>query len=179
MSRRGAAECAAPSSGGPARRLPPRAPPPPRGTAWSHSIARAEGESLSPAPFRITTAAATDVGLRRSGNEDSFSLWSDDGGGARAAHTLLVVCDGMGGSNAGEVASRMAVDTVLREFKAAAPDDTATALAHAVHEANREIWEFSRTRPELNGMGTTCTALALRGDEALVAHVGDSRAYLV
>ena|SRR5438046_6863001 len=94
-------------SGGPARRLPPRAPPPPRGTAGTHSIARAEGESLSPAPFRITTAAATDVGLRRSGNEDSFSLWSDEGGGAHAAHTLLVVCDGMGGSNAGEVASRI------------------------------------------------------------------------
>lgn len=85
----------------------------------------------------------------------------------------------MGGSNAGEVASRMAVDTVLREFAAADPDDPATALAHAVQVANAEIWEFSRTNADLNGMGTTCTVLALRGDEVLVGHVGDSRAYLV
>src|ERR1043166_2476994 len=180
MSRGGAAECAAPSFGG--ARTPPPAPHPavpPGGTAGTHSIARAEGEALSPAPFRIITAAATDVGLRRSGNEDSFSLWSDEGGGGHAADTLLVVCDGMGGSNAGEVASRMAVDAVVRMFVAAAPDDTATALALAVHEANREIWEYSRTLAELNGMGTTCTVLAIKGDAALVAHVGDSRAYLV
>ena len=125
------------------------------------------------------TAAASDVGRRRSGNEDSFSLWSADPTLAHAADTLLVVCDGMGGSNAGEVASQMAVETVLREFATAGADDAATALARAVQTANKEIWEHSRTRTELNGMGTTCTVLALRGDEVLVAHVGDSRAYLV
>jgi len=85
----------------------------------------------------------------------------------------------MGGSNAGEVASRMAADAVVREFAAAPPDDAATALSHAVHVANDEIWEHSRSHQDLNGMGTTCTALALRGDQVLVAHVGDSRAYLV
>jgi protein phosphatase len=95
------------------------------------------------------------------------------------ADLLLVVADGMGGSNAGEVASRMAVDAVLREFTSTAADDLPTALAHALHAANAEIWEHSRTRADLNGMGTTCTVLALRGDEVLVAHVGDSRAYLV
>ncbi len=85
----------------------------------------------------------------------------------------------MGGSNAGEVASKMAVDTVVREFAAAPPDDPAKALAHAVEIANGEIWDLSRTRSDLNGMGTTCTALAIKGDHVLVAHVGDSRAYLV
>src|SRR5262249_1652168 len=89
------------------------------------------------------------------------------------------VCDGMGGSNAGEVASRMAADTVVREVAAAAPDDPATALAHAVRVANDEIWEHSRSHQDLNGMGTTCTAVAVKGDQVLVAHVGDRRAYLV
>jgi serine/threonine protein phosphatase PrpC len=125
------------------------------------------------------TAAATDVGRRRSGNEDCFSLWTTDGSQAHAADTLLVVCDGMGGSNAGEVASRMAVDAVLRELTTAAADDTAAALAHAVQSANTEIWDYSRTHADLNGMGTTCTVLAMRGDAVLVGHVGDSRAYLV
>jgi len=120
------------------------------------------------------------VGRRRAGNEDSYAEWAaENDGTAHAADHLLVVCDGMGGSNAGEVASRMAVETVVREFAAASPDDTATALAHAVHAANDIIWEHSRSQQDLNGMGTTCTALALKGDQVLVAHVGDSRAYLV
>jgi protein phosphatase len=85
----------------------------------------------------------------------------------------------MGGSNAGEVASRMAADAVVREFAAAPPDDTGGALSHAVQVANHEIWEHSRSHQDLQGMGTTCTAVALKGDQVLVAHVGDSRAYLV
>jgi serine/threonine protein phosphatase PrpC len=140
----------------------------------------AEGDPLTTAQFRSSIAVATDVGRRRSGNEDSSGSWvTDSATGTAAADMLLVVADGMGGSNAGEVASRMAVDTVLREFTATPGDDLPTALAHAVHVANAEIWAHSRTRPDLNGMGTTCTVLALRGDEVLVAHVGDSRAYLV
>jgi protein phosphatase len=136
--------------------------------------------SLTRPRIRVTTAAATDVGRRRSGNEDSYASWAaEDDAAAHAADHLLVVCDGMGGSNAGEVASRMAADTVVREFVAAPADDTATALAHAVQAANQQIWEHSRSQQDLNGMGTTCTAVALKGDQVLVAHVGDSRAYLV
>jgi protein phosphatase len=136
--------------------------------------------SLTHPRFRVTTAAATDVGRRRSGNEDSYASWAAEGdAAAHAADHLLVVCDGMGGSNAGEVASRIAADTVVREFVAAPPEDTATALAHSVQVANQEIWEHSRSHQDLNGMGTTCTALALKQDQVLVAHVGDSRAYLV
>src|ERR1051326_2531897 len=130
-------------------------------------------------PTRCSSCATAWAGRTRG---RSRAAWRARRGWARAraaADRLLVVCGGRGGSNAGEVASRMAVDTVMRELKAAAPDDTATALAHAVLEANREIWDYSRTRAELNGMGTTCTVLALKGDAALVAHVGDSRAYLV
>ena len=130
--------------------------------------------------IRVITAAATDVGRRRSGNEDSYASWAaESDAAAHAGDHLMVVCDGMGGSNAGEVASRMAADTVVREFTAAPPEDTGEALKHAIQVANQEIWEHSRSQQDLNGMGTTCTAVALKGDQVLVAHVGDSRAYLV
>jgi serine/threonine protein phosphatase PrpC len=134
---------------------------------------------LNVPPFRTTVAAATDLGRRRSGNEDSHSLWVAEPGEGRAADTLLVVCDGMGGSNAGEVASGMAVEIVRREMLAAPPDDPATSLARAIHTANHEIWERACAHAEMSGMGTTCTALALCGEDVFVGHVGDSRAYLV
>jgi protein phosphatase len=137
-------------------------------------------DPLSQARLRTDSSAATDLGRRRSGNEDCYKVWQAGTDGAeRAADTLLVVCDGMGGSNAGEVASHMAVETVVREFTASPAGDTAAALTHAVEVANTEIWDLSRTRSDLNGMGTTCTAVALKGGDVLVAHVGDSRAYLV
>lgn len=135
---------------------------------------------LSPSPIRTHTAALTDVGRRRTGNEDSHRVWVAEGEpGTHAADLLLIVCDGMGGSNAGEVASRIAADVVLQHLVEAPADDTATALAHAVHAANAEVWEQGRSRSDLSGMGTTCTVLALKGEQVLVAHVGDSRAYLV
>ena len=138
-------------------------------------------DPLSPAQLlRSSSAAVTDVGRRRTGNEDCYQLWTAEPGGvAHAAEKLLVVCDGMGGSNAGEVASHMAAGTIVREFSAAAPNDAAAALTHAVEVANTEIWDLSRTRTDLNGMGTTCTVVAVKGGDVLVAHVGDSRAYLV
>lgn len=130
--------------------------------------------------LRTATAAATDVGRRRHGNEDSYALWVSDGSErSHAADTLLVVCDGMGGSNAGEVASRMAVEAVVREFEEDTSGDTLEALRRAVDAANTEVHEHSRSRQDLQGMGTTCTAVAIRGDTLTFAHVGDSRAYLV
>lgn len=135
---------------------------------------------MTPAYVRTATAAATDVGRRRSGNEDSYDIWVSDGSeGQHAADTLIVVCDGMGGSNAGEVASRMAAETVVRIFAEDTSGDAAKALARAIEVANDEVHEHGRSRIDLNGMGTTCTAIALRGDEVFFGHVGDSRAYLV
>lgn len=129
--------------------------------------------------MRVATAAATDVGRKRSGNEDSYAVEVMAPAGDRPGVTLLVVCDGMGGSNAGEVASRMTVDTVLRAFAEDPSPDAGEALGRAVQMANGEVWEHNRSRADLQGMGTTCTALAIRPEEAVVAHVGDSRAYLV
>ena len=129
--------------------------------------------------MRVATAAATDVGRKRSGNEDSYAVEVLPPSGGRPGFTLLVVCDGMGGSNAGEVASRMSVETILRSLEQDPSADIAEALGRAVVMANTEVWEHNQSRADLAGMGTTCTALGIRPEEAVIAHVGDSRAYLV
>jgi protein phosphatase len=91
---------------------------------------------------------------------------------------LIVVADGMGGCQAGEVASRIAAETVTRVYYASDAEPQ-SALAAAFQQANSEIYQFSLHRDDLNGMGTTCTALAIQGGVAHSAHVGDSRLYLV
>ncbi len=135
---------------------------------------------MSSTHLRTATAAATDVGRRRHGNEDSYDVWVSDGSDrAHAADTLLVVCDGMGGSNAGEVASRVAVEAVVRLFAEDTSGNALKALHQAVEAANAEVHELGRSRPDMQGMGTTCTAVAIQGGTLTYAHVGDSRAYLV
>jgi len=112
------------------------------------------------------TASRTDTGRQRRDNEDSSF--------ARAP--LFVIADGMGGAQAGEVASRIAVDA----FADALPDQGSfeERLAGRAQEANREIYEKSRTAHEQAGMGTTLTAVYVDEAGLTVAHVGDSRAYL-
>jgi len=107
-------------------------------------------------------AALTDIGLHRSGNEDAFI----------AQPPLFAVADGMGGARAGEVASRLAIETLV---EALAVD---TALHDAALIANERVYELSRTDRAHAGMGTTLTAVVLRGDRLEFAHVGDSRLYL-
>ena len=128
----------------------------------------------------VRVSAATDVGLKRSHNEDSLGVWPEQEGFERSRHgTLLVVADGMGGTSAGEVASRLAVETVVRHFRDADATRPLESLSDALVAANAVIHRHSVTHPELRGMGTTCTALLVRGGETYVAHVGDSRAYAV
>ncbi len=112
------------------------------------------------------TASRTDTGRQRRDNEDSSF--------ARAP--LFVIADGMGGAQAGEVASRLAVEA----FADALPEDGSPEerLAGRAQDANREIYEMSRTAQERAGMGTTLTAVYLDETGLAVAHVGDSRAYL-
>ena len=127
----------------------------------------------------LRIAAATDVGLRRDRNEDYYATWSPETEAERERRgELLVVADGMGGSAAGEVASRTAVEAVLHHFQSHA-DAFDVALTHALEAAHHAVHRMSVERPELSGMGTTCTAVAVRGGEVQFAHVGDSRAYLV
>ena len=108
---------------------------------------------------------ASDVGRQRQGNEDNYFV--------RAP--LFVVADGMGGAQAGEVASEMAVE----EFRDGIGDGSPEAhLVEIIRTANRRIYERSRSDSAHQGMGTTCTAIYVDTDEVVLAHVGDSRAYL-
>jgi PPM family protein phosphatase len=121
--------------------------------------------------MRLSTFAGTDVGRTRSGNEDSYFC----------GRTVFAVADGLGGHQGGEVASAAAVEPLAdldgRDF--ATPAEAAEALAGAIAEANSAILERAAADPSLWGMGTTVTAAAVAGDLLQLAHVGDSRAYLL
>jgi len=112
------------------------------------------------------TVAKTDTGLQRRDNEDS----------AYARPPVFVVADGMGGAQAGEVASQIAVEA----FEQGLPEDGSPEerLASRAREANKRIHDLSQAQSERAGMGTTLTAAYLDRDNLAIAHVGDSRAYL-
>ena len=114
-----------------------------------------------------TFASATDTGRKRRRNEDAYVV----------APPLFAVADGMGGAQAGEVASKLA---------AAALSDTDAGgllgterVTSLFQEANRRVYERSATDPSVSGMGTTMTVALVEGDEVVIGHVGDSRAYLL
>jgi PPM family protein phosphatase len=108
---------------------------------------------------------ASDLGRQRQGNEDNYFVRSP----------LFVVADGMGGAQAGEVASEMAVASFDHGVGDGSP---AESLVRIIEEANRRIHERSRSDAQHAGMGTTCTAIYVGPDDVTLAHVGDSRAYL-
>jgi serine/threonine protein phosphatase PrpC len=130
-------------------------------------------------PFIVSASLITDCGCVRDLNEDCCQVvHPSDPGVLDRKGVLIVVADGMGGCQGGEVASRIAVETVARAYYAS-PGEPQAALAAAFHQANSEIYQCSQFRDELNGMGTTCTTLVIQGGAAHSAHVGDSRLYLV
>lgn len=134
--------------------------------------------------MKINAAGYTDRGMVREGNEDSFIVSLETG--------LFAVADGMGGHNAGEVASRMALD-VLNDYLIRSargeekmlgsrnPDisENANRLVSGIRLANRVIYESARSNPLWRSMGTTIVAALLEGERLNIAHLGDSRAYLV
>jgi protein phosphatase len=128
----------------------------------------------------LVVQGATDVGRVRARNEDNLGTWvPGTEAERRRLGVLVIVADGMGGSQAGDVASRLAVETLIRSWQASTGDAPVDDLATALEAANRAVHAESLNHPEQSGMGTTCTALLVRGREAFVAHVGDSRAYLL
>jgi protein phosphatase len=120
-------------------------------------------------------ALQTDVGCIRTSNEDAGRIVFGDNGNRGL---LVVVADGMGGHEAGEVASQKAVETIA-EVYLQAKGTPGKALEYAFQRAHEEIRKLAADNQAMAGMGTTCTALALVGKEAWAAHVGDSRLYLV
>ena len=116
----------------------------------------------------------TDVGRRRETNQDSLLVRTDLG--------VFAVADGMGGHAAGEVASRIAIESLRDKLGGEShplrsPREAAERLADAFQEGNRRICDSVVARGEWRGMGTTIVALIAVGDRAIIAHVGDSRAY--
>lgn len=132
---------------------------------------------------RVRFSGETHVGRKRQHNEDSFWLPEDD--------RVAVVADGMGGHAAGEVASRMAVETVVSHFRATADEHALTwpykldtgdrfhrnRLVTAIKLANLRIFEEAQGDPEKKGMGTTLVGLLIVDERAILGHVGDSRVY--
>jgi PPM family protein phosphatase len=145
-------------------------------------------------PHRLLTiCGGTDIGSTREQNQDRFVI-ADLGSGRRTSPcirtdvsvsqpgVLLVVCDGMGGRPAGDVAAEVAAKTIRAEVEEAGPavvDEPGKTLKSAVEVANRAILAEAHTHPEDKGMGTTCTAAVFSLDHLSVAQVGDSRAYLL
>src|SRR6266498_3903961 len=112
------------------------------------------------------SAGTTDAGRKRRRNEDAFVR----------EPPLFAVADGMGGAQAGEVASRLAA-AAFREFHEADELDPAERVAAIIQEANRRIYERARSDAQASGMGTTITAALVSGGSVAIGHVGDSRAY--
>jgi PPM family protein phosphatase len=126
----------------------------------------------------VKIGTLSDVGCVRELNEDSIRVIQPTDPNELAQRGILVViADGMGGHNAGEIASHLAVEVVTQRYA----DDTkepGRALACAMEQANRVIVDAASRDARYTGMGTTCTALLLRAGLAYCAHVGDSRLYL-
>jgi serine/threonine protein phosphatase PrpC len=128
----------------------------------------------------VSVGAKSDMGCIRENNEDKFDLLEP-----LLPHTLKErgrlygVADGMGGHAAGQIASEIALNTFIHEYYFESTDDVDTALRRSAEAANDAVYEGSQVLPERQGMGTTLTVAVIREEELFVAHVGDSRAYLL
>jgi PPM family protein phosphatase len=133
-------------------------------------------------PFfkEIEHCAVTDVGVKRSHNQDAFTVQKapDKDHWHRVGH-LFIVADGMGGHAVGEKASAKAVQEIPLTYVKHVENGPAAALRHAFQEANAGINAVGTSNPEFRGLGTTATALVIRDEGAWIAHVGDSRAYRI
>ena len=139
--------------------------------------------------MRVSACGRTDVGRRRTNNEDGFVIRDlareatpepacvvEEPSGDRGL--LVAVCDGMGGPNAGEVASSLALEALEAEMQRLSDACPRPELFEkAVEVVNRRVWAEASLHPDLSGMGTTLTAALICRARVLIAHVGDSRAY--
>lgn len=127
----------------------------------------------SQSALKVEIAALSDVGRKRSNNEDYF--------GYDLAAGIFVVCDGMGGLAAGEVASSTAVGELLERFRAlsAQGGECEQRLYDSILHANRQVRALAQSREELHGMGTTLVSACVDGRRLVIGNVGDSRAYFL
>jgi protein phosphatase len=128
--------------------------------------------------LQVVYGAKTDMGRVRDNNEDKYEFYLPDSDGELATRGLIfIVCDGMGGHEAGQFASELSVKTFIDVYRSHPSVDPVEAARAAVLAANRFVLDVSRAIPARRGMGTTLSALMLVQDKAIVSHVGDSRIY--
>ena len=143
---------------------------------------QASSDTISTPKRRLVLRAAlrSDVGLVRSENQD-FGTYttSDEERESAPGGKLLIVADGMGGHRGGATASRLAAETVKAQYLGSDTPDIPTALRQSLSRANARIYSEAQSNPDLRGMGTTTSVLAVRGGLGWLAHVGDSRIYMV
>ncbi|MBK6433155.1 Stp1/IreP family PP2C-type Ser/Thr phosphatase [Candidatus Amarolinea dominans] len=132
------------------------------------------------APFTLRSVNLSDVGRARDHQEDASGIFkpSDPALLARRGE-LFIVADGMGGHNAGEVASQMALSELQRVYFSDASPDPQAALAQSLQAANQAIYQLSRADARQMGMGTTVAMAVVRNQEIFISNVGDSRVYLI
>ena len=140
---------------------------------WEERAERARGIVVD-----TLLGAKTDLGCVRENNEDKFEFFRPDDDDVLATKgSFYAVADGMGGHAAGQIASEIALKTAIRAYYADPSPMVEDSLRSAIQQANGIIYDLSRAISERNGMGTTLTALVVRGEEAFIAQVGDSRCY--
>ena len=128
----------------------------------------------------LEIASLTDVGCQRELNEDSYGYWEpEDDAAFKRLGRLGVVADGMGGHEGGQIASKIAVETIQQTYFSSLEADPQERLLNAFVEAHRRVRRGALENSELRGMGTTCTSFAILGNLLYYAHVGDSHLYLL
>ncbi len=146
-------------------------------TFWGRSAKNPGAEAIADG---LQFGSLTDTGVVREENQDTFGFRQpEDTDELASKGALFVVADGMGGHRGGATASRLAVKTILEKyfsFRVAEPEERMKA---AIEAANLAVLQKSRNDKDLDGMGTTVVALVIRPPHSYIAHVGDSRAYLV
>jgi len=127
----------------------------------------------------IELAALSDTGCQRENNEDTYSYWEPASEEAfQRRGRLISIADGMGGYEGGQEASHLAIQTIEQIYADGVEGDVNSVLVTAFRTAHQRIKEYAEKHPELHGMGTTCTAIAVIGHDLYYSHVGDSRLYL-
>ena len=119
----------------------------------------------------IISAGATDIGRKRKTNQDSICL--------DPSHNFFAVADGMGGHNGGDIASQMSVKIMPEYVAAHAKTEPDTLMRELIQKVNEEILKKAQANPDLQGMGTTVSAIYFSGPQLFIGNVGDSRVYMI
>jgi PPM family protein phosphatase len=128
---------------------------------------------------RITIGAASDPGMEKKENQDSYAYRSPTEGKARKKGTLLALADGMGGHSGGSIASKTAIDSVMETYYADTSLGIQESLENALLKANSNVIQKGKDDFALQGLGSTLTTVVLKDNRMYFAHVGDSRGYSI